>query len=138
MSNENPALASTEGAADPSGQMAGEIPSQSSIMNIILDSLEDSKAQDTVTIDLEPGAALADAMIVTSGRSARHVGAIADHLLRRLRKTGVKNYSVEGLDNADWVLVDTGDIIVHIFRPEVRDFYNLEKLWSPHAPRQDA
>jgi len=108
------------------------------LMNVILSSLEDSKAEDVVTIPLEPGAALADAMIIASGRSNRHVAAIADHLLRALKTSGVKGMAVEGLDNADWVLVDTGDVIVHIFRPEVREFYNLEKLWSPHAPKQDA
>jgi len=139
MSNESAAMASFRDAADEVAR-EGDEPDRSPerIMQIIMQSLEDSKAEDIVTIPLEPGAALADAMIVASGRSNRHVSSIADHLLRKLKKSGVKGVSVEGLEHADWVLVDTGDIIVHIFRPEVRAFYNLEKLWSPHAPKQDA
>lgn len=107
-------------------------------MKTITASLEDSKAEDITSIPLDKAAALADTMIVASGRSARHVSAIADRLLRDLKKSGVGNMSVEGLEHADWVLVDTGDVIIHLFRPEVREFYNLEKLWSPHAPRQEA
>lgn len=79
-------------------------------------------------------------MVIASGRSQRHVTAIADHLVRKLKDEGVGNVRVEGLPNADWVLIDAGDIIVHLFRPEVRDFYNLERIWavepvSPHAGR---
>ena len=106
------------------------------LLDLVISSLENSKAEDIVTIELDPGAALADAMVVASGRSARHVSAIAERLMDDLRKQGIRNYSVEGLDNADWVLVDLGDVIVHIFRPEIRALYNLEKLWSPHAPSQ--
>ena len=73
-------------------------------------------------------------MIIASGRSHRHVGAIADHIQRRLKDAGVKGVSVEGLPHCDWVLVDAGDVIVHVFRPEVRGFYNLEKMWSAAAP----
>ncbi|OYR21217.1 hypothetical protein CEV31_0838 [Brucella thiophenivorans] len=68
-------------------------------------------------------------MIVASGRSHRHVAAVADHLLQALREMGCKDIHVEGLEGGDWVLIDTGDIVVHIFRPEIRDFYNLEKIW---------
>ncbi len=112
-----------------------EIPHEDTrrLMNVILSSLEDSKAEDVVTIPLEPGAALADAMIIASGRSNRHVAAIAEHLMEDMKKAGFRQFSVEGLEHADWVLVDAGDVIVHIFRPEVREFYNLEKLWAPHA-----
>ena len=77
---------------------------------------------------------IADEMIVASGRSNRHVGAIADQLVEKLKQDGRRGIKVEGMPNADWVLVDAGDVIVHIFRPEVRSFYNLEKLWSDHAP----
>ena len=136
MSNEPAASPPETGVADVTGQKAD--PSDHSPvprMKNILDSLEDSKAEDIVTIDLEPSAALADAMVIASGRSNRHVAAIAEHLLEDLRKSGFRDYSVEGQANSDWVLVDTGDVIVHIFRPEVRAFYNLEKLWSPHAPK---
>ncbi len=81
---------------------------------------------------------MADAMVVTSGRSQRHVGAVAEHLVQALKELGVKNIRVEGMPHCDWVLVDAGDVIVHIFRPEVREFYNLEKMWSAvhDAPRQ--
>ncbi len=139
MSNEPaPRPSGVDGAAAAAAE-AGE-PDQPSrhLMDAIIASLEDSKAEDIVTIPLESRSALADAMIVASGRSDRHVSAIAEHLLRRLKKAGRRDFSVEGLEHADWVLVDVGDIIVHIFRPEVRAFYNLEKLWSPRAPRQDA
>ena len=102
----------------------------------ILSSLEDSKAENIVSIELDPAAALADVMVVASGRSSRHVGAVAERLLDDLRKAGIRPLSVEGLEVADWVLIDFGDVIVHVFRPEVRELYNLEKLWSPHAPRQ--
>jgi len=97
---------------------------------IVLDSLDGSKAEDIVDIDVTGKTPLADHMVVASGRSHRHVGAVADHLLRDLKTGGVKNVRVEGLSAADWVLIDTGDIIIHIFRPEVRTFYNLEKMWQ--------
>jgi len=74
--------------------------------------------------------ALADYMVVVSGRSNRHVMAISDHLLRDLKDVGIKNAKVEGLTHGDWVLIDTGDVIVHVFRPEIRSFYNIEKMWT--------
>lgn len=89
-----------------------------------------------VSLDLDGKAALADQMVVASGRSNRHVSAIADQLVEKLKEAGVKDVRIEGLPHCDWVLVDTGDVIVHVFRPEVRSFYNLEKLWSPHAPAE--
>ncbi|RUM98405.1 ribosome silencing factor [Pseudaminobacter arsenicus] len=96
----------------------------------VLASLEDSKAENIVSIDLYGKSALADHMVIASGRSHRHVAAVADHLLKALKDAGFGNARVEGLASADWVLIDSGDIIVHIFRPEVRDFYNLEKMWQ--------
>ena len=93
-------------------------------------SLDDSKAEEPVTIDIKDKSALADYMVIASGRSNRHVGAIADHLLRDLKALGAGSAKVEGLESADWVLIDTGDIIVHLFRPEVREFYALEKMWQ--------
>jgi ribosome-associated protein len=75
-------------------------------------------------------------MVVASGRSNRHVGAIADHLVEKLKASGHRNLRVEGMPQCDWVLVDAGDVVVHVFRPEVRSFYNLEKLWSEHAPQE--
>lgn len=97
-------------------------------------SLEDSKAEDIVKLEITGKSALADFMIVASGRSHRHVGAIADQVLRNLKSAGYGSAKVEGLPHCDWVLVDAGDVIVHIFRPEVRDFYNIEKMWSAGQP----
>ncbi|MEM1288727.1 MAG: ribosome silencing factor [Pseudomonadota bacterium] len=97
---------------------------------LILEVLEDSKAEDIVSIDLDGKSALADTMLVASGRSQRHVSSIADHAQRALKDAGFGAPRVEGLPHADWVLIDAGDVIVHLFRPEVRSFYNMEKLWS--------
>ena len=83
-----------------------------------------------VTIDLAGKTSLADFMVVASGSSSRHVGAMTDHLRRGLRKAGHKNTKVEGEQHCDWVLVDVGDVIVHLFRPEVREFYKIERLWD--------
>jgi ribosome-associated protein len=97
---------------------------------LILARLDDDKAQDIVVIDLKTKSSIADCMIVASGRSHRHVGALAEHLLRELKDAGAGNARVEGMPHCDWVLIDAGDVIVHLFRPEVRSFYNLEKIWS--------
>jgi ribosome-associated protein len=105
---------------------------------LILARLDDDKAQDVVFIDLKDKSSVADAMIVASGRSQRHVGAMADHLLRALKDAGLGKARVEGLPHADWVLIDAGDLIVHLFRPEVRAFYNLEKIWSVEPPARTA
>ncbi len=96
----------------------------------LIETLEDDKAEDIISIDLEGKTSIADTMIIASGRSARLVSAMADHLTRNLKEGGKNKYRVEGLPNADWVLIDTGDIIVHLFRPEVRKFYNLERIWA--------
>jgi ribosome-associated protein len=101
----------------------------------VLAQLEDSKAEQVVTIDVSKKSSVADVMVVASGRSNRHVSAIADQVVEKLEKSGRKNVRVEGMPQCDWVLVDAGDVMVHIFRPEVRSFYNLEKLWSEHAPQ---
>ena len=98
--------------------------------NLILGRLDDDKAQEVVQIDLRGKSSIADAMIVASGRSHRHVGAMADHLLRTLKDAGHGRARVEGLPHCDWVLIDAGDVIVHLFRPEVRQFYNIEKIWA--------
>lgn len=99
-------------------------------LRTILKSLEDSKAEEINSIDIAGKSTLADHMVVASGRSHRHVGAITDHLIRDLKTAGHGTAQVEGLPHCDWVLVDAGDVIVHIFRPEVREFYNIEKMWS--------
>lgn len=100
------------------------------LAKLVFTSLDDSKAEEIVTIDIRDKSSLADVMIVASGRSHRHVGAIADRLVQELEEKGVRNIRVEGLPHCDWVLLDIGDVLVHIFRPEVRGFYNLEKMWA--------
>ena len=96
----------------------------------IVASLEDDKAENIVTIDLTGRSSLCDAAVVASGRSSRHVTAIADHLARRLKEEGYGTRPVSGGAQGDWVLVDAGDVIVHLFRAEVRAFYDLEGMWS--------
>lgn len=98
-------------------------------IDTVLASLDDSKAENIVSIDIQGKSSLGDYMVIASGRSHRHVAAVADHLLKALKDAGLGQVRVEGLAGADWVLIDCGDVIVHIFRPEVRDFYNLEKMW---------
>lgn len=110
------------------------IPAAAEVLKIVLDTLEDNKAEEVQTIDLKGKTSIADAMVVSSGRSHRHVGAIADYLVQALKDAGVGQIRVEGVPACDWVLVDAGDVIVHIFRPEVRAFYNLEKMWSAARP----
>ena len=97
---------------------------------IVLAKLDDDKAEDIVSIDLTDKSSVADKMIVASGRSHRHVGALADHLLRTLKDAGFGRARVEGMPHCDWVLIDAGDLIIHLFRPEVRQFYNIEKIWA--------
>ena len=103
------------------------------LLPLILRQLDDDKAEEILTIDLSEKTELADAMVIASGRSQRHVGAIADKILRALKENGYGSARVEGMPACDWVLIDAGDVIVHVFRPEVRQFYNLERIWSPEA-----
>nr|WP_210302558.1 ribosome silencing factor [Bartonella doshiae] len=98
-------------------------------LRVILKSLEDIKAEDIVSIDIQGKSSLADYMIIASAHSQRHISAVADHLLCIWKDSGYGRARVEGLAGGDWILIDTGDIIVHLFRPEVRLFYNLEKMW---------
>ena len=105
-------------------------PDAQEILRLVLACLDDMKAEDTVTIDLTGKSSIADSMVVASGRSSRHVGSVADDVVEHLKKAGFKNIRVEGQPHCDWVLIDAGDVIVHIFRPEVRSFYNLEKMWA--------
>jgi len=128
-----PALsrAGARSAAEPISKMR---PDAEEILRLVLAGLDDMKAEDTVTIDLAGKSTIADTMVVTSGRSSRHVGSVADHVLDDLAKAGVRNARVEGMPHCDWVLIDAGDVIVHVFRPEARAFYNLEKMWAPARP----
>ena len=100
----------------------------------VVDILDENSAQDVLEIDISEKSSVADFMIVASGRSNRHVGALADYVQRGLKELGMKDLGVEGLESSDWVLIDAGDVILHIFRPEVRAFYNLEKIWSLPLP----
>jgi ribosome-associated protein len=100
------------------------------VLKLILTRLDEDQAANTIHIDLANKSTIADWMVVTSGRSNRHVNAIADHVIESLHKSGISRVRVEGMPNCDWVLIDAGDVIVHIFRPEVRAFYNLEKMWT--------
>lgn len=108
------------------------------LLDTILTSLDDSKAEDIQHIDIQGKSPVADHMVVSSGRSHRHVNAVTDRLMRDLKDNGYGSPKVEGLPACDWVLVDTGDIVVHIFRPEVRDFYSLEKMWNAVADSENA
>jgi len=117
----------------PSGARS---PQDEDIRAIALDCLDDMKAEETVEIDLTGKTSIADTMIITSGRSQRHVGAIADRVLQALKDKGFGSARVEGLPACDWVLIDAGDVLVHIFRPEVRGFYNLEKMWGADRPAE--
>ena len=103
----------------------------------ILTCLDDAKAEDITTIDLAGKSSIGDFMVIASGRSDRHVGAIGDQLQRKLKENGHGRIRIEGLETCDWVLIDTGDIIVHVFRPEVREFYKLEKMWSGERPGEE-
>jgi ribosome-associated protein len=113
-------------------------PDADETLNLILSRLDDMKAEETVTIDLRGKSTISDYMIVTSGRANRHVGAIAENVAKGLKESGIAAPHIEGLPNCDWVLIDSGDVIVHVFRPEVREFYNLEKMWTSDKPAAKA
>ena len=105
-------------------------PSEPTLLARILSSLDDDKAEDIVTIDLPGRSSLCDAIVIGTGRSTRHVASLAENLARRLKEWGVGGVRVEGLTQGDWVLIDAGDVIVHLFRDEVRSYYDLEGMWS--------
>ncbi len=114
------------------------VPAVEQVLTLVKSSLEDDKAEDLVVIPLAGKTSIADYMVIASGRSQRQVGAMADHLREALKSAGVKGVAVEGAERCDWVLVDAGDVIVHLFRPEVRAFYNLEKMWGLDLPEKAA
>ena len=124
----------TASAADASSPDFSVHPDASALLAFISGKLEDDQAQEMVVIDLNGKSSIADALVIASGRSQRHVGAMADHLTRGLKENGFGRAQVEGMPQADWVLIDAGDVIVHLFRPEVRSFYNIEKIWSVETP----
>ena len=112
-------------------------PDAEEILQLVLTRLDEMKAEDTLTIDLRDKSTIGDYMVVASGRSARHVGSVADRVVEDLHKAGVAA-RVEGVPHCDWVLIDAGNVIVHVFRPEVRSFYNLEKMWVTGSQAQRA
>ena len=112
-------------------------PAANGLMDVVAKSLDDDKAEDVVVVDLEGKSNIADFMVIASGRSQRHVGAIAEHLIAKLKHDAKYLAPAEGRGQCDWVLVDAGDVIVHIFRPEVRAFYNLEKMWGIDLPEPE-
>jgi ribosome-associated protein len=116
--------------AQTTGQPAPTLTSEA-LLAAILSSLEDDKAEDIVTIDLRGRSDMADYMVICSGRSSRQVAAISEKLVDRLKQEFRRASKIEGKETGDWVLIDTGDVIVHVFRPEVREFYQLEKMWMP-------
>ena len=124
-------LTESETVSMPSRQDSKE---SRDLANLILDVLDEHSAQDIIEIDIRGKSSISDYMIVTSGRSNRHVGALSDYLIKSLKNIGKKNIGIEGLKSCDWVLIDVGDVIVHLFRPEVRAFYNIEKIWSMPSP----
>ena len=100
------------------------------LLKLVLEQLDDDQAQEVVTIDLEGKSSIADHMVIASGRSTRQVAAMAQKLAEKVKQEGFDPVKLEGLPAADWVLIDAGDVVVHIFRPEVRSFYNLERMWA--------
>jgi ribosome-associated protein len=119
--------------AAPEGQRPVSQTSGEDLLRVVIDSLEDDKAEDIVTIDLRGRSEMGDFMVIASGRSTRQVAAISEKLADRLKQEHGILSKMEGKETADWVLIDTGDVIVHVFRPEVRDFYQLEKMWLPSS-----
>ena len=107
-------------------------------MQRVLVDLDDAKAENVVSLDLHGKTSIADIMLIATGRSNVHVGAIAERVIAGCKEIGRKAPRVEGMPHCDWVLIDAGDIIVHIFRPEVRQFYNLEKIWGGGRPGENA
>ncbi|WP_247713727.1 ribosome silencing factor [Qipengyuania sphaerica] len=105
-------------------------PAKDELLDFVLKQLDDDQAQEVVTIDLEGKSSIADHMVIASGRSTRQVASIAQKLAEKLKQNGYGPVKLEGLPAADWVLLDAGDIVVHLFRPEVRSFYNLERMWA--------
>ena len=110
-----------------------QTPTSEKLLAAILKSLDNDKAEDVVKVDLRGKSEMGDYMVIASGRSTRQVSSMAEKLVDRMKQTFGVISKVEGKDTGDWVLIDTGDVIVHIFRPEVREFYQLEKMWVPGA-----
>ncbi len=128
-------ISAVSSAAHGAAVMAGAHKKATSdlLLATVLSSLNDSKAEDVVQIDLRGKTQIGDHMVICSGRSTRQVSAIAEVLAQRVKDEYGHAVRTEGKDSGDWVLIDTGDVIVHVFRPEVREFYQLEKMWQPQS-----
>ncbi len=120
----------------PATEHVSDEMSSESVLDHITAWLDEAKAEEVVTIDLKGKSSMADFMVVATGRSDRHVGAIAEQVQRKVKQLGVPRVRIEGLESCDWVLLDAGDVIVHVFRPEVREFYKLERMWSADRPSE--
>ena len=118
----------------PHAELLSDGQKPAALLKDIVHWLDEAKAEEVVTIDLAGKSSIGDFMVVATGRSDRHVGAIAEQIGRKLKEQGLGLVRIEGMEACDWVLIDTGDIIVHVFRDEVREFYNLEKMWSADRP----
>ena len=110
----------------------------SDLKQVVINTLDINKAQDIVSIDLKDKSSMADFMIIASGTSSRHIQSLSEQVLEKLKNSGVKDSRIEGKDSSEWKLVDGIDLIVHIFHPEKREFYDLEKMWSEEIPKQKA
>ncbi|WOK35643.1 ribosome silencing factor [Sphingomonas sp. C3-2] len=117
-------------ATVPSPQAPADADSVEALHQLVLSSLEDDQAVETVSIPLAGKSSIADHMVISSGRSSRQVASMAQKLVEKIKAQFHRTARVEGLPNADWVLIDAGDVIIHLFRPEVRSFYNLERMWN--------
>ena len=106
------------------------------LKSIILDTLDSNKALDIISIDLKNKSSMADYMIIASGTSSRHIQSLSEQVLEKLKDNGVKNSKIEGKESSEWKLVDGIDLIIHIFHPEKRKFYELEKIWSELIPKE--
>ena len=134
LTHSNPATGLPVGPRAARGDAQSDYTSDE-LLAAVLASLDDDKAEEVVPIDLRGRSEMADHMVIASGRSTRQVASIADKLMERLKETFGIVCKVEGKDTGDWVLIDAGDVIVHVFRPEVREFYQLEKMWQPAVTR---
>jgi ribosome-associated protein len=135
-----PQPGTTEERAIVRGRTANGTLSQASsdgLLALVEKTLDDHKAEDVVVIDLHGKSSIADYLVIASGRSQRQIGATADHLSQNIKEATGHAASVEGTQHCDWVLVDAGDVIVHLFRPEIRSFYNLEKMWGMNMPEPE-
>ncbi len=119
----------------PPAELMSNDKSSVSLLEEVKHWLDEAKAEKIVSIDLKGKSSMGDFMVIATGRSDRHVGAVADQLRKKLKDAGIENVRVEGLETCDWVLIDSGDILIHVFRAEVREFYNLEKMWSASWPQ---